>query len=383
MTEGNGLRKNVHSCAERTAARVVIRLGLNDESKRAEPRVETETVPPKADPVGSLDEAIRQLELLETEAAEPSLAPEAAVVREPVPEDVAQAVVYWLTRYSRNSSETARNIRELAARSPERVVETVLHLYQGGGWGEAARFLASVLSGNGRTAAKLCDPSASLDSSVGIAKALTQHEPRFDARFAKSLLVDDQMTEAERQRGLAVLERLDGGGRLIPILMQFLRDPDSRIRSKAALMFGRIMSTHGLLDRLMGDTDARVRANLVEGLWNSTAGDDRRPLFRRALQDPNHRVVGNALVGLHRLGEHRDVIQHVTKMARRPEAPFRATAAWVMGQTGEERYAAVLRHMVRDPDLLVRRGAFRSLRRINTMCAAQNASEGQPEAQAG
>jgi HEAT repeat protein len=98
-----------------------------------------------------------------------------------------------------------------------------------------------------------------------------------------------------------------------------------------------------------------------------------RRLFRLALKDPNHRVAGNALVGLHRLGEDLDVIRHLGKMARRPEPLFRASAAWVMGQTGEERYIGVLRQMVRDPDSLVRLNALRSLRRINLASAAKAA----------
>jgi HEAT repeat protein len=71
-------------------------------------------------------------------------------------------------------------------------------------------------------------------------------------------------------------------------------------------------------------------------------------------------------VGLHRLGETRDVIKHLGEMTRHPEGLFRAAAAWVMGQTGEERYAGVLRHMVRDPDARVRRNALRALRRIGS-----------------
>jgi HEAT repeat protein len=132
----------------------------------------------------------------------------------------------------------------------------------------------------------------------------------------------------------------------------------------------------------MADPDARVRANFVEGLWNGAATDHHRRLFRRALEDSNHRVVGNALVGLHRLGEHRDVVKQVSKMARRPEAAFRATAAWVMGRSGEELYASVLRHMVRDPDLQVRRSALRSLRQINMGIAASPGREAQLDAEA-
>ena len=378
---------------------VLIKLGLNDGPPPAKPRLETESPPspeepvssleeplssleepvsPLEEPVSSLDEAIRQLELSELELAESTLVPEAAAVQHAVPEDVAEAVVYWLALYSRGPSEAARKINELAAKAPERVVETLLPLYQTGNRGGTARFLASLLSNEDRTVAKLCDPAASLDGSVCAAKALTQHEPNFYTRFAKGLLIDDRMTEAARQRGLTILKNLGSGAQLIPTMMQFLQDPDGRIRSKAALMFGKIISGRGIMERLVRDEDARVRANLVEGLWNCPASVDCRPLFRHALEDPNHRVVANALVGLHRLGENREVVAHLIKMARHPEALFRAAVAWVMGQTGDKRYTGVLRQLVRDPDPLVRRNALRSLGRINLACAGNTASENHP-----
>ncbi|MGA2117967.1 MAG: HEAT repeat domain-containing protein [Bryobacteraceae bacterium] len=277
---------------------------------------------------------------------------------------MAEEVVYWLTRYSANPTMAGRNIRELAAKAPQQVVETVLPLCGAGRWGEATRLLAGLLSRCDETIAKLCDPATSLGASVCVADTLSRHEPGFDVRFARTLLTDDQMTEQVRQRGMAVLEKLSSGGRVIPVLIQFLRDPDSRIRSKAAIMFGRMMPAQRIMGRLMGDEDARVRANFLEGLWNSTTSDY-RPLYRRALGDTNPRVIGNALLGLYFLGETRDVIDYVSEMARGPEALHRAAAAWVMGRTGETLFTGVLRELVQDPNPLVRRNALRSLRRIN------------------
>jgi HEAT repeat protein len=281
-----------------------------------------------------------------------------------VPEDVAEAVVYWMTRFGANPATAARNIRELAAKAPQRVLDTVLPLHAEGRWGEAARFLAGLLSRHHETVVKLCDPGASLDTAVRVADTLSEYDPGFDVRIARTLLSDDQMTDQARHRGMAVLEKLGSSGRLIPVLIQFLRNPDSRIRSKAALMLGQIIPTQGIMDRLMVDGDARVRANFVEGLWNCTAGHCCL-LFRRALNDPNPRVIGNALLGLHYLGETRAVISHVSEMARSPKTLHRATAAWVMGRIGQTRFTGVLRQMVQDPDSLVRRNAIRSLRRIN------------------
>lgn len=344
----------------------LVKPGDSGESRPGEPGAEADSPAVLAAVAASLDESIRQPERLEAELAGP-MAPtpdrNAGAGPGPAPEDVAEAVSFWLTRYSANPSGAAQNIRKLAAKAPERVVEAVLALHEAGRWGEAAPFLARLLSSDVTIAAKLCDPAASLEGSVRVAKTLTQHEPCFDAHFAKSLLEGDQMAEGARQRGLAVLERLGSGGRLIPILMQFLRDPESRIRSKAALIFGQIMPTQSMMDRLMADPDARVRANFVEGLWKRTA-DDCRPLFVQALEDSDHRVVGNALVGLHHIGGAREVISHLGGMVRRPEAPFRAAAAWFMGQSGERRFVGVLHHLARDPDPMVRRSAGRALEKV-------------------
>jgi HEAT repeats len=367
------------ACAERTVLQLLsIKPPPEGGTNSEEFLPETVTLPSAPDCVSSLEEAIRQLDPSDPEldTADPDAG--AAAVQRAAPKEAGEALLYWLARYSRNPSEAARNIRELAANAPERMLETALPLFQAGDCGEGGRCLASVLTRDSGTVLKLCDPAASLEGSICIAKALMKHEPRFDARFAKSLLHDDRMTEAARERGLAVLEKLGSSGRLIPILIQFLRDPADRIRSKTALLFGQIVSTRGIADRLIGDADARVRANFVEGLWNCAASFDCRPLFRRALDDPNHRVAANALIGLDRLGETRIVIAHVSKMARSPDARMRSVGAWVMGRTDDQRYGGLLRQMLRDQDARVRLRALRSLRRINLAHAAKPPSEDHP-----
>lgn len=288
---------------------------------------------------------------------------------EPVPQEVAAATEYWLAQCNRSPSEAVRGLRDLAARAADLVVQTVLAGYEPGRWTGASPFLERLLSGLSATAFKLCDPTVSIDHSVRIAEALTQQDPQFDARFAKRLLEDGIMNEGARHRGLVVLGKLGSGSRLMHILIQILRNPDTRIRSKAALLFGQTMPTRGIMERLMKDSNARVRANFIEGLWSSLAADY-RPVFRVALKDPHHRVAGNGLIGLYRLGETREFHRHVSRMAHHPEAAFRAMAAWVMGQTGEESFTGILRQLARDPDSLVRCGAIRALRRINLARAA-------------
>lgn len=289
-----------------------------------------------------------------------------AEVPEPMPQELAATVEYWLARYNRNTSEAARHLRDLAGKDPELCVDTLAKLHHSGNGMGAASFLARLLGDVGAVAARICNPTASIEDSVRLARTWAQYDPHFDVRFAKKLLEDDQMAEATRQRGLAVLEKLNSRGRLAPILIQFLRNPDSRIRSKAALMLGQTMPSPGIMDRLMGDGNARVRANFIEGLWNYSAIDF-RPLFRMALRDPDHRVAGNALVGLYLLGETHDVGTPLEQMARHSEAPFRAAAAWVMGQTRDERFIGLLRDMAGDPYRVVRSSALRALGRISRL----------------
>ena len=187
-------------------------------------------------------------------------------IEEVVPRDVA-AALYWLSNYNRNPADAARKIRELAAQAPQQAAESVLSHYDPERWPGATPFIERLLSGLGETVKTLCNPSLSMDDSVRIARTLGQYDPPFDVRFAKRLLDDDLTTEAERQRGLAILDKLGSVGRMIPIWFSF-RSPDSQVRSKTALMFGETLPSHGITERLMRDGDARVRANFIEGLWN-------------------------------------------------------------------------------------------------------------------
>jgi len=311
----------------------------------------------------SLDAAFRELQLLETALAQPKVHGSDDNHQESVPDDPARATLYWLSIYNRDPAMAARSLRELAAHAPQPLAEAVLAEYQPGRWPGASPFIERLLSGLGSTVTTLCDPATSIEDSARIAKVLAQSDPQFDARFAKQLLDDGLTGETERHKGLAILDRLGSAGRLIPILVQFLRNPDSRIRSKAAIMFGQHMPSQGLVERLMRDGDARVRANFVEGLWSSVTGDS-RPVFRMAIKDSHHRVAANGLVGLYRLGETHEAVRGLSEMARHPEPLFRAAAAWVMGHIGDEHFAGVLRHMAADPAPLVRSSAARSLRLI-------------------
>jgi hypothetical protein len=87
----------------------------------------------------SVDEAIWQLDPLQREDGAPALAKGTAVQRT-APENVAEAVVHWLACYGQSPSEASRNIRELAAKAPEQVVDAALELYRTEAVGRAPAF---------------------------------------------------------------------------------------------------------------------------------------------------------------------------------------------------------------------------------------------------
>jgi HEAT repeat protein len=316
----------------------------------------------------SLEEAIRQFDAPESGSAGDFEFKNSKVVQSTVPEDIGEAIVYWIAGYRDNPVQAGRGIRALAVKAPERVAQAIIPMLREDTCGDATPLLVSMFGRNNAVLEQLCDPASPIEDSVRIIKTLVRHDPLFDVHFGRILLADEHMSDDARYRGLVILEGLGSTARLIPVLIQFLRHHDARARSKAALLLG-LTPTQGLIERLMRDEDPRVRANFLEGLtadvrlW-SRGTVDLRPLLRQALNDSNNRVVGNALVGLHRCGEHRDIVRHLARMVQHPEAAMRATAAWVMGQTGEKRYTDVLRHLARDTNPMVRRNALRSLEAV-------------------
>jgi HEAT repeat protein len=167
---------------------------------------------------------------------------------------------------------------------------------------------------------------------------------------------------AEALHVLAALDEISRGGRLAMALTRLTRSASAHVASKAVLMLGRRVSNPAWIERQMAADDARIRANVIESLWG-LASELARKSFRTSLQDVHNRVVGNALIGLHLLGE-QDVGERLTEMINHPNPSFRATAAWAMGRRGDPVHADSLRLALDDPDPGVRKRAALSLATI-------------------
>lgn len=133
----------------------------------------------------------------------------------------------------------------------------------------------------------------------------------------------------------------------------------------------------------MSAEESRIRANTVEGLWgvNSPAA---RAVMKEAMQDVDHRVVANALVGMHLLDGLASVAKDVEVMAESSNARFRAAAAFAMGAMGESHFVPLLSQLVKDFDPRVRSSALRALVKIRkargSIAAGQPGDAAQPPA---
>jgi HEAT repeat protein len=121
----------------------------------------------------------------------------------------------------------------------------------------------------------------------------------------------------------------------------------------------------------MTSEDARVRASAVEALvGRATNAEDARSVFRAALQDKNHRVVGNALVGLYSMGD-KSALDEMIVLSKHKDHLFRAAMAWAMGFVKDIRAIPTLREMNSDPSLVVRKRALNSLLMLEKLEMAQ------------
>ncbi len=234
-----------------------------------------------------------------------------------------------------------------------------------------AQHLIGLLVVSGQLLPALSDPAFTRENAMALAIAASRMNPAIDVVLARSLAdsaaEDEHATPDRHVRLMEILAVITDGIRTFPSLVRLLRHPNPHIRSKAVLIIGRGNRSAKWVRQRMADTDPRIRANAAEALWGVRT-DEARELLQSLVHDSNNRVAGNAVLGMYRLGDCA-MIPELVAMAHHEAPLFRATAAWVMGETGDPRFTEILAALLREPNATIRKRAFAALGNIRSSVA--------------
>lgn len=235
-----------------------------------------------------------------------------------------------------------------------------------------ARFILGLLAERGLLVKLLCMPAITKESAVELARAALAAAPSTDIQIARSLadmLDAPETSQVPNQitRLMDVLGEISVVSRVFPSIVRLMRHPNPHVRSKAVLMIGKQSRSAQWVRHRLSDTDPRIRANALEALWNVDTAEAKE-LLESFIHDSNNRVAGNALLGLYRLGDV-NVISEILTLAGHESPLFRSTAAWVMGETGDPRFAETLATMLRESHPVVRKRAFSAIGQLRAALA--------------
>jgi hypothetical protein len=269
--------------------------------------------------------------------------------------------------FDRDSAGNGRLMRELLELGRQSFYESAIEILRNRQESRGSLYLISVLADGELLLPAMCESRLTLQEAVALAQAAFQAGVMADVILAKYLAeqagsLAPSFCPAEVQRLMDLLSEISDGTRILPCLMSLARHPNRHLQSKAVLMIGRINRNVKWVQKRLAEPDGRVRANAVEALWGVDT-EEARNLLRSAVHDPDKRVAGNALFGLYRLGDSWS-IHELLKMADHESIRFRATAAWVMGKSGDARFTKTLARMVGEPGHAVRTRAFAALGQI-------------------
>ena len=274
--------------------------------------------------------------------------------------------------FDRDAVANRKRIDEILQYHPEAFYMTTIEILKKDIDSRAAQYLLALLVSQNLLFQALCDPALDRARVVELVRRALRVDPMVDITVARQLADSSCATPGSAGMGMAerlmgILDEICDGRRILPSLMRMLRTDNPYLRSKAVLMIGRSGRSLNWIKRRLQENDTRVRANAIEATWGLDT-PEARELLEWASRDSNNRVVGNALVGLYRLGENCP-LPELVKMAGHDSAASRSTAARVMGQTGDPRFSEVLGRMIADSHGDVRKNAFAAVGRIRAAVA--------------
>ncbi len=228
--------------------------------------------------------------------------------------------------------------------------------------------LVRVLFENDLLLIPLCDPlSFSRAKALNLASLYAAIQPQLAARLLGRMLSTNlgagALSGLAAERAVEIIAATGDSRQMEEGLSLLLDHANPRIRSKIALLIAQARpDAEWVGQRIHLEPDARLRANLVEGIWHTDTEVAREVLWEAA-GDADNRVVANALLGLVYQGEP-EALKLIRRMTLHPAPSFRASGAWAMRESGEQSFAADLERLQQDSDPTVRRMAARAVARL-------------------
>ncbi|QOV90291.1 HEAT repeat domain-containing protein [Humisphaera borealis] len=175
----------------------------------------------------------------------------------------------------------------------------------------------------------------------------------------------------QRLKALQIVYELGMAESMRDAVVAMCHDADPRLRSKAVMVAGQIPSVtpEMLVDRLLNDTDARVRANTIEVLENKA---DARfvPVLTERARSATNRERANAIKALFKMRVS-TVSNQLFTMLRDDRAEHRISAMWTLRQIGWWQLLGEVGRLAKDDsNIRVRRYALNVLKGVADLSAA-------------
>jgi hypothetical protein len=270
------------------------------------------------------------------------------------------------TNFGSNRMLAAKAIRGMYQLDPVGFPPAAAEVIWSGDDVEGAPFLLAILVANTDWLRTICDPRKyTLEQSLDLVRRARKLDPLTEVKLAKMLATLTFATEDETQfasRVLEVLEQSPDAFTTLPALRQLSLSSNPRVRSKAALLIGRIIQNPQWAAQPSSETDPRVSANAVESLWGVSTSAAREAFFGAAM-NKHHRIAANGIVGLYLMGDECS-IPFLFHLSRSENPLGRAAACWAMGHLEDPRFLPALARLIEDPDPVARKAAFKWMARV-------------------
>jgi HEAT repeat protein len=181
----------------------------------------------------------------------------------------------------------------------------------------------------------------------------------------------------QRLKAMQMAQELGFGEQMRGPLLALCTDPNPKLRSKAVLVVGGLASVppDALVERLLNDGDARVRANAIEVL-EAKRQTQFLPVLAQRARAANNRERANAIKALNamRVGA---ASNQLAQMLRDDRPDHRISALWTLRQIGWWNLLGEVGQIARqDANLKVRRYALGVLRNVAELARAEQAAKG-------